>query len=141
MAFAICSEKKGGPMGNQDDKSYAAYYKFFGIVFVISLAFFAPPELCEFYHELCTDFRFLVYFDKVFHFLFFAGLAVFCPGCDTLGRRLWLMGGLIVFGIIIEIFQGFIPERTVSIGDVIANILGALVGILVRAKLQQNRSA
>ena len=53
---------------------------------------------------------------------------------SLLGRNprhlLWTFAGLTVYGCLIEVLQGMTGYRTTEWGDVVANSLGLLVGIL-----------
>lgn len=71
---------------------------------------------------------------NLMHVPVYAGLAfLWCRVLDLRLPRLWCVLGsfLIVssFGVIDEWFQSFVPGRFASVGDVIANALGAAIGI------------
>lgn len=69
--------------------------------------------------------------DKLVHFLLFAG-------CGYWVARGWLGGyswlglflALTVYGVLTEIIQVFIPGRGLSVGDMIADALGAAFGMM-----------
>jgi len=105
------------------------------LVFIcISMAFFIPPEICELYKNLCHQFRFLIYLDKVFHFLFFYNLIIVTSFPRHLFYVFILVLGFIVIGFGIEIIQTFVPNRNASINDIIANILGIICGLIWKLK-------
>ena len=70
--------------------------------------------------------------DKAQHFIAYAGLG----GLGWLGypdRRhvVMLLVGLIALGAGLEVGQSFVPGRAMSMGDVMANTLGVLGGLIV----------
>lgn len=67
--------------------------------------------------------------DKVKHFIAYAGLAA--PMIVWLGARrvIWVIAMATAFGFGIEIIQGLMTAgRTPSLGDALANLLGAMFG-------------
>jgi VanZ family protein len=72
--------------------------------------------------------------DKVQHLLAYACVA-FCGAAGFAGRwYLAVLGcALVLLGIGIELLQGLVPGRVVSLGDVSANALGVIVGFVACA--------
>ncbi len=71
--------------------------------------------------------------DKLLHFTAYAGLSA---GFSTLVRfhrqLLWVVVGLIAYGILIEFLQGLTGYRFMETLDVLANSAGVMTGLLVR---------
>jgi VanZ family protein len=71
--------------------------------------------------------------DKLLHYLTYAGLSA---GFSTLVRFnrqvLWVVSGLILFGVLIEFLQGLTGYRFMEAYDVLANSVGVFCGLLVR---------
>ncbi len=70
----------------------------------------------------------LQHVDKLVHLTFFAVLAF--TGYRAFGRRgrPWLLLGLFSFAMLTEWLQGFVPGRSASLLDLLANSLGIGVG-------------
>ena len=70
--------------------------------------------------------------DKVYHFSAYA-FASFLPAVVIRTHRglLWVCLFLVLIGIGTEYGQHFIPSRTGTVGDLIANMLGVLSGVIV----------
>lgn len=71
---------------------------------------------------------------NLMHVPVYAGLAVlWCGVLDLHFSRFWRMTGACLitvgFGVFDEWFQSFIPGRYASTGDVMANALGAVIGV------------
>lgn len=70
------------------------------------------------------------YNDKLMHFLGYgvAGLSITAalPGWPVWQRLL----ALLVYSTGIEVLQHFMPPRTFSLGDMLANVTGALLGLI-----------
>ena len=76
--------------------------------------------------------------DKIVHFLEYfilAFLTFFALVRGTRRDRRWqfhtTIGVVIVYGIALELLQMLVPERDMSILDIAANVMGALVGAYV----------
>ena len=123
--FSVCEKRRL-------NKSYCLLI----MGFIAGSAFFIPTEFCEIYIELCREFEFLVNFDKVFHFLVFAGLSFFVPLAQSVLGRVMIVFAILLLGLGIEAVQYYIPHRGASLHDLLANILGALIGLLMRAPVQ-----
>ena len=70
----------------------------------------------------------LQHVDKLVHLTFFAVLAF--TGYRAFGRRgrPWLLLGLFSFAVLTEWLQGFVPGRSTSLLDLVANSIGIGVG-------------
>jgi VanZ family protein len=90
--------------------------------------------------------------DKLLHFGAFGGLAFLVAWAlptregKALQRALWTLGLVITYGMLDELTQKLIPGRTCSMGDFIADAIGACMGlaayfvakaVLVRTQLGQ----
>lgn len=78
--------------------------------------------------------------DKIVHIIFYAFLAFLAARAVEVsqrGKKIKLSLILIIFvsmyGIFIEWYQSYIPTRTSSVADGIANFVGALLGVIVYA--------
>ncbi|MET0208937.1 MAG: VanZ family protein [Burkholderiaceae bacterium] len=71
--------------------------------------------------------------DKANHFAAFGSLTFTGLQCLRAGRRrVWLvMAGMLAFGILIELIQSQIPGRDADAQDVLADMLGATLGLAV----------
>ncbi|CAG9164280.1 VanZ family protein [Cupriavidus pampae] len=70
--------------------------------------------------------------DKSNHMLAFGTLAVL--GSRAWPGRMWvILLGLIGYGVLIEILQGFTPYRDADAIDVVADTIGALIGFGLNA--------
>lgn len=83
--------------------------------------------------------------DKIVHFLFFFALVIlwqlviFKNYDDELPRKMifLILGFTLVYGILIEVFQELLTaSRTADPFDVVADFLGALIGVLVFNKVK-----
>ena len=76
--------------------------------------------------------------DKLAHFLAYTVLAL-CGGFDFSVHRIGVTLGasLIPYGCIMEIAQIYIPERSGSIADAIADGLGVLAGMVIARNLRR----
>jgi VanZ family protein len=87
--------------------------------------------------------------DKVQHLLAFVPLSfAACWALAPVVRadsacRLYTRGGLamLAFGVFIEIVQAFIPARTASVADVMADVIGIALGLLLAWALQRSAAA
>ncbi|OWQ87665.1 hypothetical protein CDN99_18560 [Roseateles aquatilis] len=77
--------------------------------------------------------------DKANHFAAFASLAVVGMQCLRAGaRRRWIvLAWLLAFGILIELVQSQIPGRDAELQDVIADMIGAAIGLAAHALLMR----
>ncbi|CAG2130070.1 VanZ family protein [Cupriavidus plantarum] len=70
--------------------------------------------------------------DKSNHMLAFGTLAVL--GARAWPGRMWgVLLGLVAYGVLIEILQGFTPYRDADAIDVVADTAGALIGFAISA--------
>ncbi|MGB0840600.1 MAG: VanZ family protein [Chitinophagales bacterium] len=72
--------------------------------------------------------------DKIAHLILYFGatvLGLLAFGAVEQKYRRWLrIGGLlIIYGIVIELLQGCSPSRNFDLGDILANIIGVILGI------------
>jgi VanZ family protein len=69
--------------------------------------------------------------DKAVHALLFAVCgALFVRGWGTLRERWWLLcAALFLYGGLTELLQRYVPGRSASWGDVVADGIGVLVGV------------
>jgi len=81
--------------------------------------------------------------DKVGHFLLFgifgAALAWGSRHWEKRAPHLWLLLVGILFAASDELHQAFVPRRTPSVGDFVADALGLVVGYVVIRWLSQYR--
>jgi VanZ family protein len=77
--------------------------------------------------------------DKIDHLVAFCGLQVLCfralryelPG-RTRRRMLWLAALVsVLFGILLELYQLGLPDRSAEVADAVADAIGAVVGATV----------
>ncbi|ANH71105.1 hypothetical protein ABE85_26295 (plasmid) [Mitsuaria sp. 7] len=75
--------------------------------------------------------------DKANHFTAFGTLAVIGLQCLAAGpRRRWIvLAVLLAYGILIELVQSQIPGRDADAQDVLADMIGAVIGVAVHALL------
>lgn len=69
--------------------------------------------------------------DKVAHFVFYAVLAILAQHAvrkPCLARWAAVTVSCGLFGAMLELAQGLVPERSMSVGDALANFLGAAAG-------------
>lgn len=69
--------------------------------------------------------------DKWLHGITFAFLAVWYSGQFARRSYWWLATGLLVFGTLIEFCQSLVTYRTAETGDLIADMLGIVVGLIL----------
>lgn len=73
--------------------------------------------------------------DKANHFTAFGTLAFLGMQClrPRAGRAWWVLAALLVFGVLIELVQSQIPGRDADAQDVLADMMGAVMGLAVHA--------
>ena len=69
--------------------------------------------------------------DKVLHTVAFIGLMVWFSGLFEVRYLLWLAAGLAGYGLLIEVLQSFTPTRQAEGLDLVADIVGILLGWLL----------
>jgi len=72
--------------------------------------------------------------DKLLHTVGFFIMAVLCHLAHPLNKHFILVSGLALFGLAIEIVQAYLPYRTFSLWDWVADISGVLFYFLVIAR-------
>ena len=75
--------------------------------------------------------------DKLNHFLAFSTLAI--VGMFGYKKYTFIIVGLLAFGIQIEVVQGFIPNREMSLLDIFADSVGILIGLVLHKILYNFR--
>lgn len=80
--------------------------------------------------------------DKIIHFVLFALCAVFViRAWHTTFHVTTILFFLLLFGVFTEIVQYFIPGRSMSLGDMIADSIGTLAGMALWRWFLPNKSA
>jgi VanZ family protein len=74
--------------------------------------------------------------DKLHHLLGFAALAFSLRVAFPRAQVVWLMAVSLTAALLIELGQDFLPQRTASLGDMLANTLGVLLGGLCSLALE-----
>lgn len=106
---------------------------FFQVIWVASIGVVA-------YLSLYSDVDFLLdikNIDKVYHALAYLWLAVI-PFVGFQRFKLSLVGALLMipFGISIEYAQGFVDGRIFSLSDMVANVMGVTLGVILGGYLK-----
>ena len=97
----------------------------FKVVFFITVIFILYKALTPSTQNPFFDFD---HADKVLHALAFFVLSFLLNrSSSSISKRIRNMFSLLAFGILIEILQSFTGYRTVSIGDVLADLIGILL--------------
>ena len=97
----------------------------FKVVFIITVIFVLYKALIPTNDNPWFDFH---HGDKVLHALAFFVLSFLLNrSSSSISKRIRNMFSLLAFGILIEILQSFTGYRTVSIGDVLADLVGILM--------------
>ena len=74
----------------------------------------------------------LLLYDKLGHFLVFAVLGFWAlKAWETSSQHRFLLGFLAVYGLAIEIAQYFVPYRSFSVADWIADLLGIAFSVIL----------
>jgi len=80
--------------------------------------------------------------DKTGHFLAYAGLAVLgMPLVSSLLGRVLMLLGIVGLGAAMEGLQAIVPRRAASSADFLADVLGALVGLVIWLALRRAAQA
>ena len=66
--------------------------------------------------------------DKLAHLMVYAALTVLAYLAYQRVAMLWLLAALLMYSVGLEVGQYFVPGRFLSLADVIANVLGLLLG-------------
>ena len=73
--------------------------------------------------------------DKLLHAVSYACLAFWFSGIYRKSRFPWILGGLMLLGLVLELIQGRLSYRSFEYLDLLANAVGALLGLGVAAWL------
>ncbi len=74
--------------------------------------------------------------DKLLHALAYGAFALLAWRAATGARQYtWLCLLIVLYGGLMEVGQGFIPGRMMSLGDLLANTVGVLLGALLARRL------
>ena len=93
--------------------------------FIVVILLMLSPVLPDTFMTLVS---FIGLNDKMEHFIAFFLLSFLLNrASSTIKHRLRNIAVLLSFGIIIELIQNFIPNRTASISDILAGLLGIIV--------------
>jgi VanZ family protein len=73
--------------------------------------------------------------DKANHFTAFGTLAFLGMQClrPRAGRAWWVLAAALAFGVLIELVQSQIPGRDADAQDVVADMMGAVMGLAIHA--------
>ncbi len=77
--------------------------------------------------------------DKVVHFALYAPLGAALSYAMGPGRGLLAWGGGVLWGIGDEIHQAYVPHRSPSVGDMVADAAGAAAGVWVLSRRRAAR--
>lgn len=100
------------------------------VVFIISVIFASFLFLKQSGHSGIS----FQHADKIAHFLIFFSLTLLLD----LSFKLSVSKNLLIlstYAVIIELLQSFLPYRTASLGDILADILGVIIYIFICRKL------
>ena len=75
--------------------------------------------------------------DKLHHLFGFAALMLTSRLAFPRAQFIWLLAFSLGAGLFIELGQGLQPNRTPSVGDMLANTLGVLLGWICALRLQR----
>lgn len=107
----------------------------FKVIFFITLIVILYKALTPSHNNPFFDFE---HADKVVHALAFFVLSFLLNrSSSSIEKRIRNMFSLLAFGILIEVLQSFTSYRTVSIGDVIADLVGILLFQLTYSLLKE----
>lgn len=95
---------------------------FFKSAFVVALVY---SMYLFFNPDLDTGIR-IPHFDKVGHFIAFAGLSFLFDFAFALAK-IWGIVAALIYGILVELIQSTLPNRQASIADIVADMTGCLV--------------
>lgn len=74
--------------------------------------------------------------DKLLHFLtYFILSSAFVTLVKNTSLLKWIMLSLIIYGVLLEVLQGFTGYRMMDVKDMLANSAGVLAGLLLRFTL------
>jgi VanZ family protein len=104
-----------------------------GIFIVSSVSI--PSDTLPVFPHIDKVFHFLIY--CVFAFLISRALRVLKPESPKFPFKITSFTAAFSYGIIIEIYQFFLPARTMELMDIFSNGLGALAGVLFFSKIER----
>ncbi len=106
---------------------------FISVIWIISISMVVYCSLVP-RVELPVDFW---QADKLYHFISYGWLSVL-PMIGYSGRKFALTSSftMILLGVLIEMAQWYVPGRTFSVADIIANTLGVFLGIYSGSSLK-----
>lgn len=79
--------------------------------------------------------------DKPLHVAAFLALALLCGVVFTSWRaRIAGLSGLLGYGLGLEMVQAFLPQHELSAGDMVANLVGLVIGVLLLVAAERGRT-
>ncbi len=110
--------------------SYPGRWRIAGVLLLIGVLVTAMmPAVFPWSGEL--EARWLQLSDKWLHGITFAFLAVWYSGQFAPRSYWWLAVGLLAFGALIEFCQSLVTYRTAETGDLVADMLGIVAGLIL----------
>lgn len=106
---------------------YLRALPFFAVLAVILFTGLKPEPLPEAVEQQ----------DKLHHLLGFAALAATSRLAFPRAHFFWPLAVSLGIGLLIELGQGLLPDRTPSVGDMVANTLGVSLGWVCSLVLQR----
>ena len=81
------------------------------------------------------------HFDKIMHFLCYGLFTVIAAGCSPDKMTFIRLSAFIAcYGVLMEVFQSFVPSRLMSVEDSVANTAGIVLIALFFLKLRIHKS-
>jgi VanZ family protein len=105
--------------------------RFFLMVWLIAVALVVIGSLLPASTLVRLNYNAIAPNDKIIHFMGYTVLAVLPVAClELLGIGLALAASMIPMGVLLEFLQRLVPGRSFEPGDMLANTLGVIAGIL-----------
>ena len=83
----------------------------------------------------------IVHFDKIMHFVCYGLFTVIAAGCSPDKMTFIRLSAFIAcYGVLMEVFQSFVPSRFMSVEDIVANTAGIVLIALFFLKLRIHKS-